>query len=206
VSNQLRIIGGEWRSRVVKFEDAPGLRPTPARVRETLFNWLRMQVEGSRCLDLFAGSGALGFEAASRGARRVVMVDNNSQTCRNLRENLARFDSANIEIVQSDAETFLHRYREKFDLIFLDPPFNQGWIPKICQAIVQGDTLSANGILYLEFERDFSAACLPPGWEILKSKVAGDVGYGLIGRVASVQSPLQPVNPTAQTTESNHAG
>ncbi|WP_150047852.1 MULTISPECIES: 16S rRNA (guanine(966)-N(2))-methyltransferase RsmD [Methylomonas] len=206
MSNQLRIIGGEWRSRVVKFDDAPGLRPTPARVRETLFNWLRMQVEGSRCLDLFAGSGALGFEAASRGARHVTLVDSNSQTCRKLRENLARFHSDNIEIVQADAETFLKHCQKKFDLVFLDPPFNQSWIPKICQAIAQADALSANGIVYLEFERDFSAACPPPGWDILKSKLASDVGYGLIRRTSSVRSPLDPVDPTAQSTESNRAG
>jgi len=124
VKNKLRIIGGDWRSRQLSFVDAPGLRPTPARVRETLFNWLQYGIFGKQCLDLYAGSGALGFEAASRGAKSVIQVENNVQACRCLKDNALTLSAADrIKVVQSDVLRYLAGDAQAFDVVFLDPPF-----------------------------------------------------------------------------------
>ena len=182
MSNKLRIIGGEWRSRVITFDDAPGLRPTPSRVRETLFNWLQADVAGSRCLDLFAGSGALGFEAASRGAKRAVLVENNPKTCQKLKENIATLATDRVEVVQSDVQQFLCHCSDTFDLIFLDPPFAQGLVTSICQQIAEAGLLASYGKIYIETERNLKLDGLPAGWKLLKHKIAGDVGYNLYQR------------------------
>ena len=182
MTNKLRIIGGEWRSRVIVFDDAPGLRPTPSRVRETLFNWLQADVAGSRCLDLFAGSGALGFEAASRGAKHVLQVENNAKTCQKLKENATALKADQIEVVQADVLSFLQGCRESFDLIFLDPPFNHGLIAPICQQISQGGLLKPYGKIYIESERNLKLDNLPDSWQPLKQKAAGDVSYNLYER------------------------
>lgn len=182
MSNKLRIIAGEWRSRVIVFDDAPGLRPTPARVRETLFNWLQADVAGSRCLDLFAGSGALGFEAASRGAKHVLQVENNAKTCQKLKENAVALKATQLEIVQADVLTFLNGCQESFDLIFIDPPFGQGLIEPVCQQIARADLLLPFGKIYIETERNLKLDGLPAHWQPLKQKVAGDVSYNLYQR------------------------
>lgn len=179
MSSQLRIIGGEWRSRRITFDDAPGLRPTPSRVRETLFNWLQTDIPGSRCLDLFAGSGALGFEAASRGAKRVLLIEHNSKTCQKLKQNIATLKTDKIELQQADARQFLSNCTETFDVIFLDPPFAQGWISSICQQIAQKGLLASHGKIYIECERRLDLADLPTGWRPLKQKIAGEVAYNL---------------------------
>ena len=179
MSNKLRIIGGEWRSRHIVFDDAPGLRPTPARVRETLFNWLQLDVPNSRCLDLFAGSGALGFEAASRGAKRVLMVENNPKTCQKLKENRSALTSDKVEIMQSDVQLFIKNCHEQFNCIFLDPPFAQGLLQSTCQQIAQADVLAPYGKIYLEAERKLQLEGLPENWQLLKHKVAGDVSFNL---------------------------
>lgn len=182
MANKLRIIGGQWRSRVIVFDDAPGLRPTPARVRETLFNWLQTDVAGARCLDLFAGSGALGFEAASRGAKRVVQVENNAKTCAKLRENALALKTDQLEIMQTDVQSFVQNCRDNFDLVFLDPPFGQDLIQPVCQQIEQTGLLAPYAKIYLESESKLVLEDLPPGWQLLKHKVAGDVGYSLYQR------------------------
>lgn len=179
--NTLRIIGGEWRSRQITFDDAPGLRPTPARVRETVFNWLQADVPNSRCLDLFAGSGALGFEAASRGARRVVQVDNQAQTCRQLRANAERLKAGQLTVVQAEALSFLQACDESFDLVFLDPPFGQGLILDSCRGL-KGAVLAPYAKIYIEAERSFVWKGLPAEWRLLKQKTAGDVSYALFQR------------------------
>ncbi|MDP1665373.1 MAG: 16S rRNA (guanine(966)-N(2))-methyltransferase RsmD [Methylobacter sp.] len=126
MKNKLRIIGGDWRSRQLSFVDAPGLRPTPARVRETLFNWLQYEIFGKQCLDLYAGSGALGFEAASRGAKSVIQVENNVQACHCLKDNaLALSATDRIKVVQSDVLRYLAGDAQAFDVVFLDPPFGR---------------------------------------------------------------------------------
>jgi 16S rRNA (guanine966-N2)-methyltransferase len=179
MSNQLRIIGGEWRSRQIVFDDAPGLRPTPSRVRETLFNWLQADVVNSRCLDLFAGSGALGFEAASRGAKRVVQVENNAHSCQQLKANAAKLAASQIELQQMDVLSFLARCNEQFDLVFLDPPFAQGLIAPTCQAIQDHNLLAPYAKIYIESERGLKLEELLPSWKALKQKTAGDVCYNL---------------------------
>lgn len=182
VLNKLRIIGGEWRSRQISFDDAPGLRPTPARVRETLFNWLQMDILNSHCLDLYSGSGALGFEAASRGAKRVVQVENNAKTCQRLRENIATLAATRISVVTQDVGQYLQAATETFDLVFLDPPFGQNRLPPACQLLEQNGWLSPHAKIYAEAEKQLTLSDMPVNWQLLKHKTAGDVGYYLFQR------------------------
>jgi 16S rRNA (guanine966-N2)-methyltransferase len=182
MANKLRIIGGEWRSRQIVFDDAPGLRPTPSRVRETLFNWLRADVENSRCLDLYSGSGALGFEAASRGAKRVVQVESNPKACQKLRDNIAVLKAVQMDLMCSDVDSFLRGKAESFDLVFLDPPFGQNLIAQTCRLLEQGGWLSGYAKIYIEVERNLSLVDMPASWRLLKSKTAGEVGFYLFQR------------------------
>ena len=177
-ANQLRIIAGRWRGRKLSFAPAPGVRPTPDRVRETLFNWLSPCISGARCLDLFAGSGALGIEAASRGASRVVLVDNDSAVVTRLREQLAILQATQVEVVQASVSRWLSGHAEPFDIVFLDPPFRQGLLPGCMAALDDGGWLAANAHVYLEAERHYELE-LPAGWELLRSKHAGQVDYHL---------------------------
>ena len=181
--NQIRIIGGQWCSRQISVYDAPGLRPTPARVRETLFNWLQFDISSSRCLDLYAGSGALGFEAASRGAKSVVQVENNPDACRALKETAVKLAATQVKIVQSDVFRYLAGDAEPFDIVFLDPPFGLNLIAQTCNWLEDKGWLSQHAKIYVEVEsqKDFFDA-LPKNWQILKSKAAGEVGYHLFER------------------------
>ncbi len=181
--NKLRIIGGTWRSRCVSFVDAPGLRPTPARVRETVFNWLRDDIIGSRCLDLYAGSGTLGFEAASRGAKSVIQVENNALACRALKENAIALAANQIKIVQSDVFRYLESNAEPFDVVFIDPPFAMGLAVQTCQWLEEKGWLSKQAKIYVEAERILKLDGMPENWRQLKSKVAGEVGYHLYERL-----------------------
>ena len=180
MANQIRIIGGEWRSRQIVFDDAPGLRPTPSRVRETLFNWLQTDIQGSRCLDLYAGSGALGFEAASRGARQVVQVEHNSANCKRLRDNVTRLQALQIQIVQQSVENYLQGTAQPFDLVFLDPPFGQNLLGPTCRQLENHGWLADYAKIYLESERQLNLADLPDNWRLLKDKTAGEVSYKLL--------------------------
>jgi len=182
VKGKLRIIAGEWRTRQLIFEDAPGLRPTPARVKETVFNWLQHDVQGGRCLDLFAGSGALGFEAASRGALSVVMVENNPLACRSIKENTVKFSTEKIKIKQMDVFKFLANEAEVYDVVFLDPPFNQCLAVQSCQWLEDKGCLAPNAKIYVEVEKQLTLTDMPGNWECLKNKVAGDVRYHLFER------------------------
>jgi 16S rRNA (guanine966-N2)-methyltransferase len=184
VKNKLRIIGGDWRSRQLNFVDAPGLRPTPARVRETLFNWLQYEIVGKQCLDLYAGSGALGFEAASRGAKSVVQVENNAQACRCLRDNALMLAAADrIKVVQSDVLRYLDGNAEAFDVAFLDPPFGQNLAVQTCKQLEDKGWLARHAKIYVETERHFDFSGMPENWRQLKSKSAGEVGYHLFERI-----------------------
>ena len=183
MSNKLRIIGGDWRSRCITFIDAPGLRPTPVRVRETLFNWLRDDIIASRCLDLYAGSGALGFEAASRGAKSVTQVENNALACRALKENAIALAAEQVKIVQSDVMRYLAGEAETFDVIFIDPPFAMGLAAQTCQWLEDKGWLSKHAKIYVEVESTLKLEGMPENWRLLKSKVAGEVGYHLFARV-----------------------
>lgn len=182
--NSVRIIGGSWRGRRVHFPDSPGLRPTPDRVRETLFNWLQHSIAGTRCLDLFAGSGALGLEALSRGAREVVFVEPAFAPAEMLADELKRFEAGDLggprgRIVQVSAERFLAAPGEPFDVIFLDPPFGLDVLPEYVRLIDAGGWAASGGWIYLENARAAGAPAMPPHWNLVKSKSAGEVGYHL---------------------------
>lgn len=206
MKNKLRIIGGDWRSRQLSFVDAPGLRPTPARVRETVFNWLQYEIVGKQCLDLYAGSGALGFEAASRGAKSVVQVENNVQACGCLRANAAALSAGQIKVVQSDVLRYLAGEPQAFDVVFLDPPFGLNLAVQTCRLLEENGWLAKHAKIYVETERNLNLSCgasmprtlsggcamqignpadlsgMPANWRQLKSKSAGEVGYHLFER------------------------
>jgi len=173
----VRIIGGAWRSRRIRFPDRPGLRPTPDRVRETLFNWLGQDLGGRDCLDLYAGSGALGFEAASRGARRVVMVERDPLAARALQENAAVLGAAAVEVVRADALEFLKNQGARFDVVFLDPPFADDCWARLLSLLP--DCLTAGGLVYCERARPLEALA---GWETVKRGRAGKVSHQLLKR------------------------
>ena len=178
--NSVRIIGGAWRGRRVHFPDVPSLRPTPDRVRETLFNWLQHSLDETRCLDLFAGSGALGLEALSRGAANVVFVEQLPVAARALQEQLVRFGGElKGRVMEIGAARFLRTPATPFDIVFLDPPFGKDALAEYIPLLDAGNWVSPGGLVYLENERVGGVPKLPAHWELLKSKSAGEVGYHL---------------------------
>ena len=176
----VRIVGGRWRSRRLEFPAAPSLRPTPDRVRETVFNWLVSWLPGARCLDLFAGSGALGFEALSRGAAHAVLVEQESAALAALHANRAKLAADAAEIVASDARDFLKgTVDEPFDIVFLDPPYAGGLLTTSLDLLAARGWVRPGGFVYLE-ARDGELPVLPSGWQLVRSKTAGQVGYHLV--------------------------
>ena len=173
--NRVRIIGGEWRSRYLTFSPRKDLRPTPDRVRETLFNWLGQDLTGKSCLDLFAGSGALGFEAASRGARRVVMVERDAEAFRALTASRAALNAATVELKRADGLDFLRAGAEVYDVVFVDPPFKAGYWPRLAPLLPQ--RLAPGALVYYE---GATRPDLPPGWEVHRQGRAGQVSYQLL--------------------------
>lgn len=181
----VRIIGGTWRGRKLPVPSTSDtLRPTPDRVRETLFNWLQFEVPGRRCLDLFAGSGALGFEALSRGASFVTFVETDPEAARSLEASLARLRCDRARVVRSDAFQFLRSdpHRAPCDIVFLDPPWRERWLARACAALEQGGWLTSGSWIYLEDAAEHGPPAMPDGWSLLRSKKAGDVGYHLARR------------------------
>lgn len=178
-SGQLRIIGGEWRGRKLSFPAADDLRPTPDRVRETLFNWLQGIIEGARCLDLFAGSGALGLEALSRGAGEVVFVEQNPRVADQIRQHLTTLKCTHGRVINSDAFSFLRGPVTPFDIIFLDPPYRLDCLTQCCELLTERGWLKNGTRIYLENPSKQGPPALPPTWNLLRSKTAGDVGYHL---------------------------
>jgi 16S rRNA (guanine966-N2)-methyltransferase len=174
---QVRIIGGIHRSRILKFKDGVnGLRPTPDRVRETLFNWLGQDLIGKTCLDLFAGSGALGFEALSRNAKWVTLVEKDNAVIKDLRRNQEILAMSNIEITNSNGINYLERLPKGFDVIFLDPPYQSDLLSKSLDIISKTDVLSNSGVVYIEYQTRPNL----DGYDIIKESKAGNVGYMLI--------------------------
>lgn len=175
-TGKVRIIGGHWRSRIITFPSQSGLRPTPDRVRETLFNWLGQVLDDMTCLDLFAGSGALGFEAASRDAARVVMVESSSIVYKTLLENKTKLNADTIELHKIDAAAFLASDTRQFDIVFLDPPYRLELLPKILPLLPAH--LTPNGYVYLETESPW----IPDDkqWKIWRKGKAGKVNYQLL--------------------------
>ena len=177
IRNRVRIIGGAWRSRIVHFPPRPDLRPTPDRVRETLFNWLGQDLTGKSCLDLFAGSGALGFEAASRGARRVVMVERDPAVLRALEASRAALDATAVEVRRADALEFLRANDDVYDVVFVDPPYRSDLWPRVAPFLPR--RLAPDALVYLERATRDGAL---PGWAVWKQGRAGQVAYQLLKR------------------------
>ena len=174
--NSLRIVGGLFRRRILRFPDSEGLRPTPDRVRETLFNWLAPNLAGLCCLDLFAGSGALGFESLSRGAARVVMVEREPKVLAALRENARMLGNPpGMEIIRGDALQYLASTKSKFDLIFLDPPFAKGWIARL-EPLLAG-VANEDAAVYIEAELEVGAL---GDWRAMRHGKAGEVHFHLM--------------------------
>jgi len=178
-ANEVRIIGGNWRGRKLRFPDVNGLRPTLGRVRETLFNWLNRRIPGSHCLDLFAGSGALGFEALSRGAASVTLVEPDVRAARALRENAARLQAGPAcRIDCTTATRFLRSASGTWDVIFLDPPFDADLLPATLARIGAAGCLAPDGVVYFEMPRRLTAAFA--GFRLVKEGTAGDTRFGLL--------------------------
>lgn len=177
---RLRIVAGIWRSRVLEIADVEGLRPTSERIRETLFNWLTPRMAGARCLDLFAGTGALGLEALSRGAAAAVFVENSKVAIATLRRNVASLDASGAVIHAGSATEYIDAAgAESFDIVFLDPPFADDNLAELCRLVDESELVATNANVYLEQDRAKPEPDLPDGWTVLKSKVAGNVRYTL---------------------------
>ena len=171
----MRIIGGTYRRRWLEFPDTQGLRPTPDRVRETLFNWLGQNLSDLRCLDLFAGSGALGFEAVSRDAAEVVMVESNREAFRALQENCQKLACTNVVLRCEDGSGYVRRDSKRYDVIFLDPPFHSDILPKVLPLL--GDRLTDEGLVYVETGELFEPGA---AWQVVRRAKAGKVHYQLL--------------------------
>lgn len=182
-ANQLRIIGGQWRSRRIPIAEVAGLRPTPARVRETLFNWLQTVIGGARCLDLFAGSGALGFEALSRGAAHVVLVEQDTRAFKQLQANVVTLGATQAQLVQADAFVYLQREMEGFDVIFLDPPFRHALPEKILDKLTEQTLLKNAAFVYLEHEAEYQLDFSRWGLAVHRQTKAGQVMSFLLKKV-----------------------
>jgi 16S rRNA (guanine966-N2)-methyltransferase len=176
---RFRIIGGEWRGRRFDFPALEGVRPTGDRIRETAFNWLQSVIAGARCLDLFAGSGALGLEAMSRGAGELIFVDRERRLLEAIKGHLGILGrDSGFSCVCNDAADFLQSNQGRFDLVFLDPPFGTGRVSEMCRLLVDRDQLAPGARIYIEFEAGADPD-LPDGWRLLRSARAGNVGYHL---------------------------
>lgn len=179
VSGQVRIIGGIWRGHKLTVPNIPGLRPTPDRIRETVFNWLAPVITGAYCLDAFAGSGALGFEALSRGAAHVVLVDQSSVVIKLLQEALTRFKADNAKIYRAHVPQQLKLPEKRFDVVFLDPPYQENLLLPTCFYLERENFLADEAYIYLEAKANLGENELPSNWMIVKSKKAGQVAYHL---------------------------
>lgn len=190
---RVRIVGGHWRGRQLHLGKASALRPTPDRVRETVFNWLQRRIQGARCLDLFAGSGVLGFEAASRGAQSVVLVEHDRALIRALRDNHNRLGAAEtVSIVASDARRYLQSARSPFDLIFLDPPYaDAALLCDTSQTVMRQLSLAPGALVYIESPRHAPPPALADGWVWFREGQAGQVRFGLANAVDSGSMSLE---------------
>lgn len=183
--NAIRVIAGNLRSRKILFPDLPDLRPTSDRIRETLFNWLQHDIREATCLDLFAGSGALGIEALSRGAERVVFVEKEPEASDAIRENLARLEIGNAAIYCTEAERWMQQNtvgEPQFGIVFLDPPFADDRVYRLCSQLDDSSLLKSNSKIYVETPFQLAGEALPGSWTITRSKSAGAVHYCLLER------------------------
>jgi 16S rRNA (guanine966-N2)-methyltransferase len=189
--NKVRLIAGVWRSRVITFPDSPGLRPTSDRIRETLFNWLQQKLPGAKCLDLYAGSGALTFEALSRGAAHVVALECEHSAAKSITENakklLSMEETDRLELLHCRAEAWLTQtINLRFDIVFIDPPFAAELHTSTLQHLIDSRCLSNGALIYLEAPQPLSSLGFPFGYTLLKEKRAGTVYYGLLEHTTTV--------------------
>lgn len=176
----VRIIGGDWRGRRFPVPDSPGLRPSGDRSRETLFNWLQPWMPGARCVDLFAGSGILGIEAASRGASKVSLIELDRKVARQLVSSTVLLNSERLEVFQGDARIWLQAQEpESLDIIFLDPPFSLNMVDEMCSMIDENAVLKPGGLIYVETSANQPLATIPAGWQLWREKIMGEVGMRL---------------------------
>lgn len=182
--NRVRVIGGKWRRSVIAFEPAAGLRPTPSRVRETVFNWLQNQLMGSSCIDLFAGSGACGIEALSRGASEVVFLDSNRLACEAIRNNLKRLGVDSPTVACTDSLRWLENAtaenKARFSMAFVDPPYAGQLAIQACELLANSGVLIAGAQVYVELDRAIETEEFPSGWTVVKNKQAGQVQHYLL--------------------------
>jgi 16S rRNA (guanine966-N2)-methyltransferase len=183
-SRVLRIIGGTWRGRKLRFPASEAIRPTPDRVRETLFNWLGAAVRGAQCLDLFAGSGALGLEALSRGAAQVTFIERDATAVRALSTLLTEWQAANARVERADALRYLSGDVQPLDIVFLDPPFASQLLSQAAALLDERHWLKAGALIYVECAAREGLPQLPASWQPLKAKQAGEVGYHLLAHAA----------------------
>jgi 16S rRNA (guanine966-N2)-methyltransferase len=178
---RLRIVAGKWRRRLLHIAPVQGLRPTAARIRETLFNWLAPRIHGARCLDLFAGTGALGFEALSRGAASVTFVEKSRDAVAVLEETCVALGADTAKIYCGDASKYLCSVpHATFDLVFLDPPYADDSLGELCRLLLQSECIAPGAQIYLEQEKSGAPPALPQGWVIAQEKIAGNVRYSLL--------------------------
>ncbi len=177
---QVRIIGGQWRSRKLPVNDVEGLRPTTDRVKETVFNWLAPYVTDARCLDLFSGSGGLSFEALSRYAKSALLLEKDRGAAAQLTKNLSTLKCDNARVKNADSLKFLDKSAsEQFDLVFIDPPFRKSLLQQSCQLLEENEWLTDNAVIYIEMESELSGVDMPSNWQCLKEKNAGQVTFSL---------------------------
>lgn len=178
----IRIIAGLWRGRKLPVFNAEGLRPTTDRVKETLFNWIAQDVPHAKCLDLFAGSGGLGFEAASRQAKQVVMLELNAQAHKQLSQNITTLKADSVEAINTDSLSYLEKQGTPFDIVFIDPPFRKGLLEKSLKLLEENNWLAENAMIYIETEKELTLTGLPDNWSLYREKNAGQVSYRLFER------------------------
>jgi len=181
---RVRVISGKWRSRVLRFPDVDGLRPTGDRVRETLFNWLAPSIHGARCLDLFSGSGALCFEALSRGASECLALEKNSQALVTLNENKTLLEASGLTIQRADSLAYLrNKPGQPFDIAFVDPPFDLNLLTQACALLEQNHWLKNGGLIYCEHATRDNNVSTPTNWRVERSKITGGVNTILYSRI-----------------------
>ncbi|MCG9779105.1 16S rRNA (guanine(966)-N(2))-methyltransferase RsmD [Photobacterium damselae] len=181
-SGFVRIISGQWRGRKLPVHDVEGLRPTTDRVKETLFNWLAQDIYQAKCLDLFAGSGSLSFEALSRGAESLTMIELDQKAAAQLKQNLTAIGATNATLHNTNSVNFLNQAGTPHDLVFIDPPFRQDLIQQVIAALEANHWLSPNALIYIEAEKELGSIDVPPSWHLYREKTAGQVCYRLFIR------------------------
>jgi 16S rRNA (guanine966-N2)-methyltransferase len=176
----IRIISGQWRGKKLPVQDKEGLRPTTDRTKETLFNWLMHDIRDANCLDCFSGSGSLAFEALSRYAQSVTLLEKDKQVAKQLADNLKTLNVSNASLIETDAIHYLQQTaKQKFDIVFIDPPFFNGLVQPCCDALENNDYLADNALLYIEKETQLDSFEAPKNWQLLKENSTAQVSYQL---------------------------